>query len=291
MKNYQTITNELERLGTIKALVDTYEVVAATSMRRIRNSVLENRAFHLGLNLIFQEVRRAHQKELRRLIPRRKSVAQSWIYRNGKTVFVFLSANTGLYGDIVFKIFSKFLEESKHNKADIVVIGRVGEELFKETMSGRPHVYFDFPDTRVRHEDLAPISSYLNQYEKVIVFHGVFGSLILQRPESSNISGDILPSDNVSLDEIIYIFEPSLESVAVFFETEIFSSLLEQVFNESRLAKLASRLILLDRSSTNIDRHTKLVTGDRRKIRHIVYNRKQLDAIGGLSLWDTRVVN
>ena len=49
-----------------------------------------------------------------------------------------------------------------------------------------------------------------------------------------------------------YIFEPSLETIVIFFETEIFSSLLEQVFHESRLAKLASRMVLLDRASVAV---------------------------------------
>ena len=52
----------------------------------------------------------------------------------------------------------------------------------------------------------------------------------------------------------LYFFEPSLEEVVIFFETEIFASLLEQVFHESRLAKTASRMMLLDRASQNIDK-------------------------------------
>ena len=52
---------------------------------------------------------------------------------------------------------------------------------------------------------------------------------------------------------IKFIFEPSLEEVFNFFDAEIVASLLQQTFHESRLAKLASRLLLLDRSIVKVE--------------------------------------
>ena len=63
----KSVTREIGELRGLGELVTTYEFIAAAAMRRIRNSVLENRAFHLGLNAIFQEIKRAYEREMHAL--------------------------------------------------------------------------------------------------------------------------------------------------------------------------------------------------------------------------------
>ena len=131
MLNYQTLTEEIKNFESLRGLIYTYKVVAATTMRRIRNSVLQNRFFHLGLNGLLQEVRRAYQKEVNNLGKDKKikSAAPFPVIKkhNGKTVLVLLSANTGLYGGIIYKTFWLFLASARQNpNYDLVIIGKVG---------------------------------------------------------------------------------------------------------------------------------------------------------------------
>ena len=103
MQNYQEIAIQIDWLRNLKVLVETYETIAASSMRGIRNSVLQNRAFHTGLNRVFQDVIRAYRNEVAGFIKKNKigqERALSLLEKNGKTALVFLSANTGLYGDL-----------------------------------------------------------------------------------------------------------------------------------------------------------------------------------------------
>ena len=214
-----------------------------------------------------------------------KREAMNVLKKNGKTVFVFLSANVGLYGDIIRKTFHFFAEQVNRYHPEVIVVGRIGRVLFEETFPGVSYSYFDFPDTHIDLDSIRKISRTIHEYEDVFIFHGRFKNVVEQLPVSSNISGQELGGGAPHDAGARYIFEPTLEDVAIFFETEIFASTLEQSFNESRLAKLASRMMLLDRSTTHIDTEAHKMYFEKQRLRHRTYNKKQLDAVSGVALW------
>lgn len=287
MLTERQVTIEKERLSELYTLVETYETIAANSMRKIRYFVLSNRAFHEGLSRLFLEVKFAYHEKRRGLLKKKElktAISFSAIPRNGKTVYVFLSANTGLYGDIIARAFDFFSQKCEGSPAEVVIIGKVGRSLFESRFPGVAYTYFDFPDTHILQEDLKKITNHLSQYETVVAFHGSFKSFPAQIPVSTNVSGEILlqeAGDKPSR----YLFEPTLEKVVFFFETEIFASLLEQVFYESRLAKLASRLTLLDRASLRIGEASEKTHRAFQLFVHRSFNRKQINALSGISLW------
>ena len=292
MINKQTVQQELDQLQSLIMLVETYEIIAGTSVRRIRNSVLANRAFHVGLNRMFREIATAYSKEVRHVMKKNKITARdsgvSVIKRTKPTVFMFLSANTGLYGDVINRIFTAFLTEIKRTKGDVIIVGRMGKILFEDTMPGSPFTYFDFPDNSIAIENLKQISVFLAQYEKVVAFYAVFKNLLTQQVKTSIISGTELPVESTE-DNVIqrYFFEPSLEAVALFFENEIFASLLEQVFQESRLAKLAARMVLLDRTIITIEGEIRRAILKKQHVHHRTINRQLINSLSGVALWNS----
>ena len=280
----RTIIDEIENTESLKSLVETYEIIAANSMRRIRKLVLENRAFHLGLHRIHQEVKGAYEGVLLSAGRKRSQGRQpSLVKKNRKAAYVLLSTNTGLYGEIIYKTFALFMEKVRSEKPDeVVIVGKMGQPLFQAAEAHRHYTYFDFPDNKIDVESLKGITKHLTEYQKVVVFHGVFKNFLSQLPVDSHISGETLPSVGEEKVGVRYIFEPALEAVALFFETEIFASLLEQSFQESRLAKLASRMMFLDRSSQAVDSFLNKIIFQKQKFQHRVFNIKQLDAVRGV---------
>ena len=289
MINKQTVEQELDQLRGLIMLVETYEMIAGTSVRQIRNSVLANRAFHVGLNRMFREITTAYKKEVEHHMKKKKIQSGSevsLIKHTKQTVLMLLSANTGLYGDVVYRTFASFITEVKRAQADIVIIGRMGKIFFEEMMPGHAFTYFDFPDNAVALENLKEISAFLSLYKKVVAFYAVFKNLLTQEVRASIVSGAELPSaliEDTSVQQ--YFFEPSLEEVDLFFEKEIFASLLEQIFQESRLAKLASRMVLLDRALVNIENELRRTTLTKELVRHRSINRQLLDSLSGTALW------
>ena len=289
MINQKAIEQELDQLKGLIILVETYESIAGTSVRRIRSSVLANREFHVGLNRMFREIIGAYKKEVSYVMKKKKIKGEegkiSLIKDNGKTALIFFSSNTGLYGDVINRTFVTFLGEIKKINADIVVVGRMGKVFFEEAMPGTAYAYFDFPDNAISVEHLKEITAFLAPYEKVVAFYAVFQNLLTQQVRASIVSGAELPVEKPEEAVTPYFFEPSLEEVTVFFEKEIFGSLLEQVLQESRLAKLASRMVLLDRAIINIESALKKGFLEGQKIHHRIANRELLDSLSGFSLW------
>ena len=302
---------EVETLRGLGEMVETYEAVAATSMKRIRVSVLATREFHEGLLAIFREFKSAYHAAKvaaqKSLLPVGKIMLASMKRlhvragegggldasgplqtQGGKTVYVVLSANTGLYGDIVKKTFAYFFDIWRRTPADVVVIGKIGEALFRDAMPGALYTFFFFPDNRIDTDNLSTITNHLAVYDRVIVFYPVFKNFFLQQPISLNISGEESAVQEEGGKVRMFLFEPEPRAIEQFFKSEIFASLLEQTFQDARLSRLASRMTLLDRATANIDRTVKQAEFRYQMIRHRSNNRRQLDAISGVALWQDK---
>ena len=283
------VKQEINHLSNIKILVVAYEEIAASYMRRVRNNVVQKREFLDGIFLIFQQVKASYKAEIEKLLRKKKGKKTMSIKKgNGKKVLVFISANTGLYGDIVKKTYDLFMEEVKKGQTDITIIGRLGTVLFQGETENHPFTYFDFPDNRVDSDLLRKIILHLIEYEEIIVFYGKFQTVVNQIPIRSNIAGDEVlanKQEEASKTIIKYIFEPSLENILKFFESEIFASIFEQTVYESQLAKFASRMITLDKANENIKETLKKAYFTEQKIKHRTLNAKQLNSLSSFSLW------
>lgn len=275
------IEAEIENLFGLTGMIEAYEEIAAIRIKRTRDSVLKSRSYTSEINTIFQQVKSSYKNELEKL-----SKKGSFIEKNGKTLSVFISANTGLYGDIVQKTFDLFLKEIKGQKTEVVIIGKLGLFLFEKANIGIPYTYFDLPDQNIDSQKLREIAIFLLKYEKIKVFYSQFQSIIKQEPVVSDISGNLLAQEEKEGEIVIkYLFEPSLEKILGFFESEIFTSIFEQTVRESSLAKFASRLIALTEATENINKRLKNVTIEKERIRHSDVNKKQLQTLLSMRLW------
>jgi F0F1-type ATP synthase gamma subunit len=80
-----------------------------------------------------------------------------------------------------------------------------------------------------------------------------------------------------------YIFEPTLEKILIYFETQIFSSLFAQSMKESQLSKYASRFVAMDKASSNTKEEIKKLDFEKNRIIHNNFNKKQLNIMAGIS--------
>ena len=281
------IVRETDSLVILRTVLETYEEIAATKMARIRSSVLGSRDFLLEIHAIFQQVKFSYQALIDRLLKKKKIKDPSkltFIKKNGKTVYVFISANTGLYGDIIRKTYDVFADNLKKIPGDVVIIGKLGLEIFKADKIAAPLTYFDFPDNKIDNNIVKRIVERIIEYEKVLVFYEQFTSVLNQGPVVTSISGDPLPWEKGDL-PAQYFFEPSLEKIMEFFEKEIFGSIFQQTILESELAKVASRMVYLDSATTNTKSRLKDVLLQSSRIKHQENNKKQLEKFASMRFW------
>lgn len=283
------IQQESASLGDLKNVVDSYEEIAATRIRRTRDSVLRSRNFLEELNTIFLEVKASYKNRVEMMMKAKGKADPkkfSFLDRNGKTLYVFISANTGFYGEIIRKTFDLFIKNERMRNADIAIIGKLGQELYKGSHMSREYKYFDFPDQSIDKEKLVEIVNYLVQYQEVVIFYGEFQNLILQTPRMEDITGtgaDIPDENKKSV--LRYLFEPQLEKILEFFEKEIFSTIFEQTIRESQLSKFASRMVNLDTASENIKARLSLIEMEAQKTDHRQNNKKQNQTFASMALW------
>ena len=263
---------------SLKMIMETYQEIAASRMQRVRTSVVSSRDFLLGINNIFQQVKSSYKIT---------EVKKRFTKYNGKTLFIFISANTGLYGDIVrrtFELFAKELRKSLSAQDDVAIIGRIGLSLFHEEFTKKTFMYFELSDDKVDLDALKKIIPHLVEYEKVLVFYGQFQSIISSQPIITSIPGNILPMSRGTL-TIKYVFEPSLEKVMAFFEQQISGSIFEQTVYESQLAKFSSRMVTLDKATETIENELKQMIIQKERIKHQTINKEQNQRLASMSLW------
>ena len=281
------LTRETEFLITLRTILETYEEIAATRMSHIRSSVLGSRDFLLEINAIFQQVKTSYKTQIELLMKKKKIKDPSkltFIKRNGKTLYVFISANTGLYGEIIHKTYDAFIGNLKKEPGDVAILGKLGLKIFNAGKIKAPLTYFEFPDDKIDNARIQEIVEHIIQYEKVLVFYEQFNNVINQSPIVTNISGDPLPWEKGGT-QVKYFFEPSLEKIMEFFEKEIFASIFQQTIFESELAKFAARMVSLDFASENTKTRLKQIILAENRIKHQENNKKQLEKFASMRLW------
>jgi len=279
------IKAETDGLNSLKGLVEVYVEVASSRMQKVRNAVLQSRQFLEGLLEVFKRVKAASVTSSETITINRS--------RNGKTVAVFVSANSGLYGDIVDRTFEIFSRAVTKENPDLVILGKLGLKMMNDELPGRLYNYYDFSDEGVDIDSFQMIMRYLLQFEKILVFYGKFKTIMNQEPVMTSVSGDaeIAVTDVVVGPETqkrakMYLFEPSLEEIAKVFNGEILASIFEQTLHESQLAKFASRMLALDTSEENIDKRLAKIRLEEVRLEHKIQNKKQLSTMSGLNLWN-----
>lgn len=287
MVTKKELIREIDFLNILQTILETYEEIAATRMARIRTSVLGSRDFLLEINAIFQQVKSSYKAQIDIYMKKRKIKDPSkltFVKRNGKTLHVFVSANTGLYGDIIKKTYDVFVDNLKKTPGDVVIMGKLGVEIFKADKVSIPYTYFEFPDNKIDNSILKKIAEHIIQYENVLVFYEQFNTVVSQSPIVTNISGDPLPWEKGG-PQAKYFFEPSLQKIMEFFEKEIFGSIFQQTIFESELAKFAARMVSLDFATDNTKHRLKQVVLAKNRIEHQEDNKRQLEKFASMKLW------
>lgn len=276
------IDQEINQVTSLRNLVEIYGEIASVRMIKIRAFVLKNREFLEAISDIFHDTLAAYAKKLSDLVKKgrlKKGSEVTFLAHNGKTVAVLISANTGFYGEVVLETFRKFLQDIRKEDLEITIIGRNGRTLFVAEEPKRPYTFFELPDYGVDELKLAEVIKHLVQYEKIRVYYGQYQSVVTQKPNTFSISAGTPIRENVEEPKFSYIFEPTVEKILMFFETQIFASLFDQSIRESQLAKLASRILAMDRAAENIKKRLGNLKVDRMKVNHRNMNRKQLNSL------------
>lgn len=275
MLNKKNIQLEADFLENLKDLCVAYEQISVMKMKEIKDKVFYTRGFYSQLDKVYVRLKKTYHRQVETLFKKHKIKDMQKMLLLGKSkkrAIVFIAANNRFYGDILNKVFSLFLKDAKNSNDDIIIIGSLGKSMYDNLGPGKDYQYFAVGDEiSITLENLRSIIEKLGNYSKVDVYYGQYESFFNQKAVSVNITGDLSEKKDITNEkENFYYFEPGLEEILVFFETQIFASLFKQTVYESQLARYASRVGAMEEA---------LVAVDKRKVRNIREKRKLVNFI------------
>ena len=282
MPQKKIIAENLEALNSRKHLAESCAEMAVIRMRKVKDSVLKTRDFLADLSDVFVDLKSSYDRDVKELLEKRKSGNKTilpLLQKNGKTLMVYLSSNGRLYGSVTQKTYKLFIEDLKKpesQNADLMIIGTAGRDMFNSSSYARPYTYFDIPDIGVEVDHIKQLMLKFLQYEKVHVYYGKFDNVINQTPIGTSITGEnIFETETLKpiSREDRFIFEPVLEKIFYFFETQIIANLFSQTLLENQLARHASRVNAMEEALIHIAEESKKLNITKNLIKRKMHNK------------------
>lgn len=236
------IDETIEEGQSLKAIAQAYSEIANLKIKRIRAEVERNRMFLEEVSKVYGLVK-AHAIK--------KNVA---VVKPKKRLCILVTSNYRFYGSINAPLINYFLGSTRQlPDVDKMIIGKGGIDFFRATklLSNYQEVVLksDMPEAA----ELANLAALSADYNQVLVFHAKFKSLIVQAATFSDITAVSIYLKALTEDygkkgkgTLQFIFEPELIKILAFFDNQVLTLLLEQVFLESELSRTAARFIAMD---------------------------------------------
>ncbi|MGH7142002.1 MAG: F0F1 ATP synthase subunit gamma [Candidatus Saccharimonadales bacterium] len=236
MRRASAIQKETEQITTVEDLTGVFESIASTQVAKIKNKVKLSKEFFDLLWKRYSSIR---------VDPGSQITHRGKLQDEGKRVFVIISAEAGLSGDIDQRLIETMLQNYNETTTDIVVLGSHGASQLKQR--GIPYIrYFQVPESE-NYIDVSPVIEAISSYSKITVYYEEYVSLGVQGIKSIDLFSSIQAmSETANPDEDIMtakdtIFEPSLDEIADLMEMTMMTLAFSQAILESSLAQDASR--------------------------------------------------
>jgi F-type H+-transporting ATPase subunit gamma len=235
--NSLAIEREAGQVGTVSELTGIFESIASMRIGKVKDRVAKSQLFFAELWQIYTALR---------VDPSERLTGKNGPKRDKPNVFLALTSEGGLSGDIDSRIVHTVMENFDPKTTDLIVIGAHGATQFVQNHA-KIKRYFRLPDVD-QAIDVSPIVDELLGYKKPTVWFQRYISLSVQEVGRIDLLGRVaaLGSDATSkTGDIIspreYLFEPSVDDVVRYLESVMMEIALSQVILESRLAQYASR--------------------------------------------------
>ena len=235
MRRASAIEKESEQITTVEDLTSVFESIASTQVAKVKNKV--------GLSKEFFQLLWARYTSIR-IDPNTRITNREHVDGKSDKVFVIISAEAGLSGDIDLRLIETMLQNYDKDTTDIVVLGTHGATQL--TQRGIPFShYFQVPESD-KYIDVSPVIEAIMPYSKVVVYYEEYVSLGVQEIKIIDLISSMRDMGQEVDDEHAItvqgtIFEPSLNEIADQMEMIMMTLTLSQTILESSLAQAASR--------------------------------------------------
>lgn len=261
------IEEALDEGNSLKTIAQAYSEIANLKIKRIRNETERNRVF-------FEEI--SYVYGLIRLLADKKKVT---VQKTKKTLSIIITSNYHFYGSINSDLINFFVSTSQKFPADALLIGKAAIDYFKvhsQLLKGgqtQKILKKDMPDSL----ELKELVDLVKDYSQVLIYYSKMKSLLVQQPDIKDLAFTRKWMAKDSLMNFKFIFEPDLEKILSFFDSQILTLILEDAFLESELSRTASRFIAMDSAETEANKFIKEYLGFKSYIKRGTVNNTILE--------------
>ncbi|KKR87118.1 hypothetical protein A2617_00785 [Candidatus Daviesbacteria bacterium RIFOXYD1_FULL_41_10] len=251
MQTIKQINTILEEIFSLKLVAHAYTEISTIKLQKIRAGIERNRTFFQEITQVYRMVKvAAGMQNLTSGNPKKGAVS------------ILLTSNQRFYGGLEHQLTKFFAEQTSNLPTDRIVVGTTAKRQLSQVASlpVKPYIFSaDIPPL----EELRELVSEIISYEQIFVYYPRMQSVLVQSPAVVDLlqkpPEHYLESETHSFNSI---FEPELNEMVKFFDTQITALMLEQIFLEAELARTASRLTSMNQAESNADAMIK----DERKI-------------------------
>lgn len=234
MRRASAIEKETQEITTVKDLTGVFESLASTQVAKVKTKVELSKSFFELLWKRYSSIR---------VDPKTRITNRELADKDAKQVFVVISAEAGLSGDIDQRLVGTMQRDYDPATTDIIVLGSHGASQLSQR--GIPYVrFFKVPESD-EYIDVTPVIEAIQPYSKIVVYYEEYVSLGVQNIKSIDLISSVRDmSENADEDTMTTedtIFEPSLDEIADEMEMTMMRLALSQTILESSLAQSASR--------------------------------------------------
>ena len=234
MSRASDIEKEAKEIGTVQDLTSVFESLASTQVAKVKNKVELSKDF-------FQLIWKRYSSI--RIDPKTRITNRALAEPGAKKVFVIISAEAGLSGDIDQRLIGTMRQDYDPATTDIIVLGSHGASQLSQQGISYVH-FFQVPESD-QYIDVGPVIEAVAPYAQIVVYYEEYVSLGVQNIKSIDLISSMrtlsedADEDTMTADDTI--FEPSLDEIADEMEVTMMRLALSQTILESSLAQAASR--------------------------------------------------
>lgn len=234
MRRASAIEKEAKQITTIQDLTGVFESLASTQVAKVKSKVELSKGFFQLLWKRYSSIR---------VDPNTRITNRELADEDAKQVFVVISAEAGLSGDIDQRLIGIMQEQYDAATTDIIVLGSHGASQLSQR--GIPYVrFFKVPESD-EYIDVGPVIEAVLPYSRIVVYYEEYESLGVQNIRSIDLISSMRSmsegADEDAMTTAETIFEPSLDDIADEMELTMMRLALSQTILESSLAQSASR--------------------------------------------------
>lgn len=275
MPTVKQINQILEESTSLKLVAQAYSEISAIKLQKIRSTIERNRNFFQEISELFHIIKVAAAK---------KNILVSNKKRG--SVSILLTSNHHFYGRLENELIKFFVVNTSKFRTDRIVVGRTASEFLHTMGYFHPYQYFSFKDDLPDIAEIRKLVVNLNGYQQISVYYSRMQSVLVQEPHVVDIvqrpPERLVKNPGATLS---YIFEPEINEMLQFFDSQIILLLLEQTFLESELARTASRLISMDQAQMNAEDIVKQQKKVLARAKRSTDNIHLLETIATLTKW------